>query len=683
MLPPTGRASPETVAAIARAAPPRLAALPPGSALTAVVVVADAPGRVVVETAYGRLALATRLALSEGAEIALRVVAGPGFRAAVEAIDGESTAPRVADPTLPRSPPPLAAATDPPPPPRAAPARGALAHPAVTLTLGRPLPAVVVTTTSTAVGEIPETAPAPPLAPGATLAVRILAPLPAEPPSALAAATPPAPLPSATAPAVALPPTAPASAPASAPGTPTATAGRAPIPPGASPAPAGTRTGPPATTIPAAGAAADPSPGTSRGGTPPPVGSAVGRPPAPTTRGGIPAAPTAVPPTRPGTPATATARPSAGEPAAARGRVPGSAPSPRPSAPAHALLPTGPRSAKPAVASPAAAANRGAPHPATAAPRSGAAAHPVAATPRAAGTTPPAGTTIFPTTVAAARPQAAPALFAEPAAASQRLPARVVAVDTAGRPTLATEAGEIAITEPLPVRPGERLLLAIAPAPPATTPVVAADWPALAEALATLTAVDPAAGHRAAEAIPQPGPRLAATALFFLAAVRGGDLGRWLGAGPLRVLERQAPGLVSRLGREVARHARPAETGPAAPWQALAIPLWSEGRPETVRLYVHDRGADDDEGAERGQRFVVEVALSRLGDLQLDGLVRARRLDLVLRSRKPLPAGAADDLRGLYGESLAAVGYEGALAFQVRDPFPVSPRGEGGEAVTA
>jgi hypothetical protein len=61
---------------------------------------------------------------------------------------------------------------------------------------------------------------------------------------------------------------------------------------------------------------------------------------------------------------------------------------------------------------------------------------------------------------------------------------------------------------------------------------------------------------------------------------------------------------------------------------------------------------------------VVEVEMSRLGDLQLDGLVREKRLDLILRSRAPLPDFMRRDITQIFHETNEITGNRGNIGFQ-------------------
>jgi len=82
---------------------------------------------------------------------------------------------------------------------------------------------------------------------------------------------------------------------------------------------------------------------------------------------------------------------------------------------------------------------------------------------------------------------------------------------------------------------------------------------------------------------------------------------------------------------------------------------------------------EGEEGDENpATRFVIELELSHLGGLQLDGLVQEKRFDLILRSREAIPEPMRQDLTEIMGDSLGSTGFEGSLVFEA-GAFPVRP----------
>jgi hypothetical protein len=266
--------------------------------------------------------------------------------------------------------------------------------------------------------------------------------------------------------------------------------------------------------------------------------------------------------------------------------------------------------------------------------------------------------------------------------AGLRFGATVSAVSHAGQPILQTPLGTLTLEIQAPLPSGSRVTLELpngalpqptspggaqAPAPLGT---LAHAWPALDEALQALREVAaPGTGAIATpETVPQPGPRLASGLLFFLAALGAGDVNRWLGQQATQALKNAGrEALLSRLGQDFGRLSRLAES-PVGDWRLFFIPLLDGHQVQQLRMFLrhgqhgHDGGKGDEDGD--STRFVVELELSRLGELQLDGLVRNRRLDLILRSRAPLPEFMRREIVQIFHDTNGATGYEGSVGFQ-------------------
>jgi hypothetical protein len=301
---------------------------------------------------------------------------------------------------------------------------------------------------------------------------------------------------------------------------------------------------------------------------------------------------------------------------------------------------------------------------------------------------------VQPPTVA---PPAAAAASFEPTAlaAGRSLPGTVIGATPAGQPILRTAAGVLTLATTAATLPRGTVLTVeitgapnLPPAPPSAAPsgvvspvsgfplagedvLGASRWPALAEAVEALHATDPAAARQLVEAIlPRPDARLTTAVLFFLSALRGGDVRGWLGDGTVRALDRTRPDLSTRLGDDFRVLTRAADEPAANDWRVTQVPLFTGAEIEMIRLWTRrhdDPAADDDDTPQRqDKRFVVDVSLSRLGRLQLDGLVRdaGRRLDLIVRSASPLPAAMRNHIRGLFKDTGGFTGLTGGVGFQ-------------------
>ncbi|HEX9701708.1 MAG TPA: hypothetical protein VGA19_02570, partial [Rhodospirillales bacterium] len=149
-------------------------------------------------------------------------------------------------------------------------------------------------------------------------------------------------------------------------------------------------------------------------------------------------------------------------------------------------------------------------------------------------------------------------------------------------------------------------------------------WPRLAEAMAALEEINPAAAQQLAQAVlPRPGAALGANLLFFLVALYGSDLRGWMGDGPSRLLQRFRPDLLARLRDDFGQMSRAVDERGPGDWRTTPIPFYNGNEIEQIRLHMRRAGDDeeDEEKGRKGNRFVIDINLSRFGRFQLDGLV--------------------------------------------------------------
>ncbi len=252
--------------------------------------------------------------------------------------------------------------------------------------------------------------------------------------------------------------------------------------------------------------------------------------------------------------------------------------------------------------------------------------------------------------------------------------------------------------------PGTQITLqpqsTVAPAPapatssynaPVTLPALMSGltWPALDD----LLAVDMTAFARVSETasalsqiLPNPARpgTLPAAALFFLSAIRAGDMNGWLGEKSIDLFRRAGKTeALQRLGREfTALRALMNEAAPAQEWRMMPLPLYSDQQVQKMFLYYrhNDRDAESADGERsRETRFILDLTLNRMGAVQLDGLVRGRKLDLALRTLQPFSEAMRQDLRQRYVHVLDVAGLSGELSFQSRPEswvkIPLPPGG--------
>jgi hypothetical protein len=250
------------------------------------------------------------------------------------------------------------------------------------------------------------------------------------------------------------------------------------------------------------------------------------------------------------------------------------------------------------------------------------------------------------------------------------------AIGTLQLPTLAGAPRGAQLVLQIIGRPGTVLPLTLEGAQAKTLSAISHGWPALQEAIdAVRTASPERSAATLSASVPTTGPQLAAGLAFFLNAVFGATFQDWLGRDMTRLLETQRRGdLIARLADDFSEFSRLAGEPVGNDWRAVMLPLLHDGTLHQIRLYLRahdDRGVAEEQDA--GTRFVVEVELSRLGALQLDGLVRPHRFDLMVRTHRPLPTHVQNEICDLFGAASAEFRSAGQIAFKVAPGFPVAP----------
>jgi len=338
---------------------------------------------------------------------------------------------------------------------------------------------------------------------------------------------------------------------------------------------------------------------------------------------------------------------------------------------------------------------------------------PAAAAPQGSQPVPPAGTlpvtqadaTAQPTNTAAATTSTPAATLntAVTATTAGRLTGEVVQQAGTGQLVVRTPIGDLALATRAMLQPGTRLEFETvamrapeaAPAPSmsnliagsmagagtisdeATAAVQAfsRDWPALKEAMTLLQSVNPALAQQVMNnVVPTANSALANSILVFIAAIRGGDVRGWLGDPASRALEGSGGSdLLNRLSNEMSQMGRAAEALTTNDWRAVPFPFLDGASLQQIWAFVREHRRAADEEDQKALRFIVELDLSRLGGIQLDGLVQDQTFNLMIRSVGTLPENVRQDISGLFNNSLEATAYSGSVVFDPASIYPVSP----------
>jgi hypothetical protein len=265
-----------------------------------------------------------------------------------------------------------------------------------------------------------------------------------------------------------------------------------------------------------------------------------------------------------------------------------------------------------------------------------------------------------------------PARDAAPTSVGSKLPpvfsALVIGQTPQGEPLATSPAGLLVLANRAPLAPGSLIELSVvhvqeaAAERSADLPARMRDWPVLQQILQaqpTLTA---------STKLTRP-DNIGGIAAFLAVALKLGAPQRVLTDEAIETLRRSGQAeLVTRLVSEAQQSGQTFNRteAPATDWRSLLLPLPPESA--MTRLALHIRREADAENEAAGplavKRLVVEVELSRLGPLLLDGYIRPKWFDLTLRSQRRLPRRLQGELRLAYRDALSALSWQGGLEFQ-------------------
>jgi hypothetical protein len=274
---------------------------------------------------------------------------------------------------------------------------------------------------------------------------------------------------------------------------------------------------------------------------------------------------------------------------------------------------------------------------------------------------------------------------------------KVLGYTRAGHAVIDTPAGALMMQARtrLPVGAQVALVLEpIAPPPPPVLPPITSPqqallylsngWPALDDLLAVLRGMRAATDdptNPVPPGIAQTGPKLAAGLAAAITALRSGEVERLLA--PLiagRKLPIDKDEMVKRLKEEFTQLSDLAKDRPTVDWRALFLPVYDPrvGLTQINLYYRHNGGGEGSEKdkKDQGTRFLVDVNFAALGAFQLDGLIRGKRFDLMIRSRSRLSRNQRQAIIGIFENALEVGGATGALEFRTVEAFPVSPLDE-------
>lgn len=255
-------------------------------------------------------------------------------------------------------------------------------------------------------------------------------------------------------------------------------------------------------------------------------------------------------------------------------------------------------------------------------------------------------------------------------------------------PMIVSGAGVIALNEKISVPHLSTLTLKIVSLTPPEIPVPdfspaqenASPWNVLNEAISALEQVNAPAVDALKAVLVQTGNKMPALMLNYLNAVNAGaDVRAWLGDANVRALEslgKRGQAVLKQLEKEFSSGAKKMTDGKSV-WKGYDIPFMTGTAVEPVSLYLQQSSEALEERAKNkpapvtAVRFVLDLNLTKLGRVQLEGLSqRAKRsFNLNIRHAYPFDAAFEDRVRALFTKTLDALNYTGVVALKRTDEF--------------
>lgn len=192
-------------------------------------------------------------------------------------------------------------------------------------------------------------------------------------------------------------------------------------------------------------------------------------------------------------------------------------------------------------------------------------------------------------------------------------------------------------------------------------------WPVMDDLFQTFAGTTPQAAQILGRIIPSPAnaANMGPAMMLFAAAMKSGDLQGWIGDRKLGMMQKLGKAdLVSRLAGETSALTQNSDA-PATEWKSLPIPMLWQNEVSKVMFHVRQEPRDDnDPNGEAGTRFVFDLNLTRMGEVQLDGMVRGNRLDLIVRTKENISYPMQEAMKKAYADALVGTEIYGELGFQ-------------------
>ncbi len=179
--------------------------------------------------------------------------------------------------------------------------------------------------------------------------------------------------------------------------------------------------------------------------------------------------------------------------------------------------------------------------------------------------------------------------------------------------------------------------------------------------------------------VPQQGVMLGSEMLFLLMALKQGSIREWLGNAAMQQLDNTKPASwMQRATAEFTQLATLPQDMRDGQWHQATIPLYHDDQSQRVAFYFKQERHEKHRRARQDtDHFMVDITLSHLGRIQLDGLIQQRaastQWDMAIRTQSSLPSDIRQGIMAIYAEAQHISGFSGGLRFLHGDSIFIIP----------
>lgn len=250
-----------------------------------------------------------------------------------------------------------------------------------------------------------------------------------------------------------------------------------------------------------------------------------------------------------------------------------------------------------------------------------------------------------------------------------------------GFPQIQTAGADILLLAKTDLPVGTKLGFSVANNPasqtsPPPTSLFQQGWGKMDQLLSHLSQTDKAMMTQLLSQLPQANQKMAATMSQLVNHMRQGNLAPLFTPQLQAALEKSGKGdLLKSLSQDMVKLGKNSQEAVSSQeWRAIPIPFHHQGRVEQIELFMRKAKAERPE--DEGQRFVFELPMEKLGRTQIDGLIRQKNIDLILRVEGDLSADQKQHFQDLFHQAIEITGAKGQFHIQTKADFPVNPRGD-------